>query len=85
MASHMEALPYLKEMYEHSLADSGPAHPFVLKDRDDLARCYEACALFAEAISHRRELRDHYRKIGDTQQASRQAELLEQDLAAMGR
>jgi hypothetical protein len=78
-----EALPYLKVMYERSLANSGPAHSFVVIDRNDLARCYEACAMFAEAIPHRRELRDHFCKTGDTNSASRQAKLLEQDLAGL--
>ncbi len=78
-----EALPYLKTMYETSVVRNGPTHPIALVDRNDLARCYEACGRFSDAVAHRRELHEHFRKAGDAEQADREAELLQQDLAAI--
>jgi hypothetical protein len=77
-----EALPYLKEMYECSVAKNGPTHQIAVKDRQDLARCYEACGLFTEAAAHRRELRDQFRNLGDSKRADFQAEQLDRDMAA---
>ncbi len=79
-----QALPYLKEMVEASVTRAGPTHPHTLIDRNDLARCYEACGRFAEAADQRRQLRDQFRKAGDTRQADRQAEQLARDVIAAG-
>jgi tetratricopeptide (TPR) repeat protein len=77
-----EALPYLKEMYESSVARVGATHPFSAIDRNDLAKAYEACGCFAEAIPHRLGLFNHYRKAGDIKRSTFQSARLSADLAA---
>jgi hypothetical protein len=69
-------------MYDCSVATGEPTHPHAVIDRLDLARGYEVCGRFADAVPHRWELLAHYRNLGDTKRADFQAERLARDLTA---
>jgi hypothetical protein len=75
----------MAESYEHVLTASGPTHPLTLKAGESLARAYEGCGRFAEAVPLRRGLRDHYRATGDDDRADAHARQLAENEAAADR
>jgi eukaryotic-like serine/threonine-protein kinase len=77
------ALPLFKETYDRDLAYLGLGHHFSLQSAEQLAKTYEVTQRYTEAISLRKQLKEHYERVSNSELAAHHDRKLSENIVLL--